>query len=252
TEPCSIPKIYTEIGCKPIYARGQPNCPISFDCDFLSARNDFQCYYKGKAYTVGQQLDADPDNPCAVSCSCVLYDQGALWDCAVLDCPEYDGGLSYGDQNCYYKYSFDSCCARTKCYSSYDKLDQCQFNGTTYLEGQVIEHTTDPCSTCLCQSGFTGQLGKQFCREKQCSIELYNTQVIRDGCTPVYMENGCCPYDFRCPRDSDVVIGGGLVSGHRCKFGRLTFNIGDLLVSRNECELCSCIMPPFISCINVC
>ncbi|KAJ8972198.1 hypothetical protein NQ317_011586 [Molorchus minor] len=120
--------LYEDMGCRPIHDKNN-TCPSHFDCLGLKKSNN-NCYFKGKAYKIGQQVDARLTSPsCNLGCFCEKKDDTSRFKCAILDCPEWFGANPKPD--CYRKYSLGSCCAvRQLC----RKLYYCYhpfFNATT-------------------------------------------------------------------------------------------------------------------------
>ncbi|XP_069700125.1 kielin/chordin-like protein [Periplaneta americana] len=258
-QDCVVPKHYTEIGCTPIH-EDNSCCPTRFDCTSLSGRDAHKCYHNGVAYDVNTELAFDPTNACTVACRCTNITGRAQVICADVECPElFQGPLS--DPNCFRQYKLDKCCSvNTHCNSNATekqqtpKLFECQYDGNTYKEGQVIYPEDAPCKKCICQNGFNGTLDGPWCQEISCGIELHYSRQLSDGCTPIYYgTKGCCPIDWRCPAASDSFLpttqASSKNSEFKCKFGDLKLNIGDKLSGiSNKCVECSCIVPPMVSC----
>jgi len=43
-------KLYTEIGCKPVYSNGSSSCPMAYDCENVFTRPNNKCYFNENVY----------------------------------------------------------------------------------------------------------------------------------------------------------------------------------------------------------
>lgn len=111
------------------------------------------------------------------------------------------------------------------------------------------------CHKCLCTNDFENKPVTQNkdCLRVECSLELKETDNIRNKCVPIYHPDSCCPYNWACPKSDDAIIPGNnsqTSSSAKCKFGSLELNIGDVLSTKeNNCFKCSCNVPPMLDCI---
>lgn len=135
-------------------------------------------------------------------------------------------------------------------------LSTCEFEGKKYKEGERMYPVNDQCYKCLCTKDFENKPAPQNknCEKISCNIEMLDSQYVKDNCAPVYHNNSCCPYDWRCPNKNDAIIPGDRKfinqPGSKCKFGKLEFEIGDSLsLSQNSCSKCSCTSPPWLNCV---
>lgn len=73
-----------------------------------------------------------------------------------------------------------------------------------------------------------------------------------------YSSDQCCPIMWRCPDDETTIVPSSKKlddSLHKCSFGNLTMNVGDVLSPENEydtCTICECKVPPMAHCIQTC
>lgn len=144
-----------------------------------------------------------------------LFSKRAEFQCAVVDCPEYENE----DSRCYYKYELGYCCATQKICRKLFQLSTdnlklkytrilapfsgitCKVGSNIYREGEQF-FASDSCTECVCQKGFSGKFVEPFCRRIDCPIQLNSVEVIAKRCAPVYIakpnEPLCCPTTFLC------------------------------------------------------
>lgn len=143
----------------------------------------------------------------------------------------------------------------------WNSLASCEFEGSVYKEGAKM-YAKDKCMKCYCTKDFNNQTAIEDnpnCERIDCSIPLRNTVKLLDGCVPLYYKNDqCCPITWKCPDDEDKREGNSTfmtksASEPICTFGKLKFNIGDSLdMGDEECQKCSCLVPPMLTCIQTC
>lgn len=137
------------------------------------------------------------------------------------------------------------------------KLSTCEFEGKTYQEGERMQPEDFKCHKCICTKTFENKpvLENKDCVKIDCNIELFETESIKDGCIPIYHKDSCCPYDWRCPSSYDAIVPGNQdekrdPSSPKCKFGKLSLEIGDSLShGESGCSKCSCNKPPMADCV---
>jgi len=252
--PCPpVPKHYEELKCKPV--NGPDNCcPIRFDCPDVAGFDKKQCHYGGKVFPVGGELRNNLPT-CTASCSCAENDPIYAFNCAFTECPE---GPEPPKPGCSRTYTLDSCCATKETCDAAEvkKLPKCYLDGTEYHDGNLIYPKSNPCYKCLCNDKFDNSTSvdkNPSCKRVDCGIELHQLAYLQGGCAPVYFNDAfCCPLEFRCPFEEDVVEKGtGKAPASpelTCKYGTLTLNAGDKLKSDDPCVECACSLPPFVQC----
>ena len=115
--------------------------------------------------------------------------------------------------------------------------------------------SNNDCFKCFCTKDFENEPieKNKNCVKISCNMEIINSESIKNECVPIYPENVCCPYSWRCPRKDDAIIPGDRNSdtkNFKCKFGKLEFEIGDSLSTGSDsCSKCKCITPPFLDCV---
>ncbi|KAG5673742.1 hypothetical protein PVAND_003762 [Polypedilum vanderplanki] len=256
---CSqTPKHYEELGCLPILNDGDC-CPKSFDCSHLSVRSySNKCFYKGKTLSESSKITNDESlqRSCINDVRCMQ--QGKFFfrheTCSELFGPSLELG-------CIRVYARDKCCSvGTVCGDDAERLPICKFEGKTYRMGERMYSNVHKCHQCLCTSDFTymkNMTANKDCFKINCNIELREVENINNNCVPIYHNDVCCPYNWRCPHRNDAIVPGDSSdekknkTSQKCKFGNLEFNIGDRLSVRekDECSNCTCLVPPMLSCI---
>lgn len=135
------------------------------------------------------------------------------------------------------------------------KLSTCDFEGKMYKEGDRMQPEDFKCHKCVCTKTFENKpvLENKDCVKIDCNIELFETENIKQGCIPVYHTDSCCPYDWRCPTSNDAIIPADDKpdpSNPKCKFGKLSLEIGDSLSKgESDCSKCKCLIPPIPTCV---
>lgn len=137
------------------------------------------------------------------------------------------------------------------------KLTTCEFEGKSYREGERMQPEDFKCHKCICTKSFENKsvLGNKDCVKIECNIELFDTDSVKDGCVPIYHKDSCCPYDWRCPSSYDAIVPGNQdvkhdLSSPKCKFGKLSLEIGDSLShGESGCSKCTCNKPPMADCV---
>lgn len=137
------------------------------------------------------------------------------------------------------------------------KLATCEFEGKNYKEGERMQPQDHKCHKCICTKDFENKPNideNKDCVKISCNIELLEAETIRDGCIPSYHKDSCCPHSWRCPSKTDAIIPGNQnepkdPNSPKCKFGKLTLEIGDSLsADEDSCSKCSCNNPPMADC----
>uniref|UniRef100_A0A1B0CD62 Putative conserved secreted protein n=1 Tax=Lutzomyia longipalpis TaxID=7200 RepID=A0A1B0CD62_LUTLO len=256
-QECFTPKIYSEIGCKPVLEEedGEESCPKRFDCDTVLGRKGNGCFFQGVAYNDGDEIPQNLTRSlCQASCLC----RNGIITCASIECPDLFGPYMEG---CIPQNSMDSCCPEEYVCAENDieKLPKCYMNGNEYRAGESMYPERESCYTCICAEGFdnTTKLEENpHCSPVECGIELHSSDRVRTGCTPIYYKTPtCCPIGWRCPESSDAVIEGKEHTNEdpnmECTFGELKLKIGHKLSAANGSAVeCQCSVPPMVTCIQ--
>jgi len=255
-----IPKHYEEIGCKAVKGNEKDCCPTRYECPDIAALDKSKCSYKGKTYAVGTEVNENLPT-CTASCTCAGSDPAVGFNCAFNECPEALSGPPKPE--CVYQFTIDSCCVtKTICkQEDIKKLAKCYVENQEYFEGNLIYPTKAPCYKCLCNEKYdnsTPPASNPFCKRVDCGISLHQLNNLQEGCVPVYFnDNYCCPLEFRCPNEKDTVApssGKTVIKSdapeQKCKFGKLTLNVGESLTTGDECLECSCKFPPMAQCVR--
>jgi len=193
-------------GCTPITKPGDC-CPSSWDCSAWEERLNHKqkCWYKGQYYEAGQSIEVEES--CKVGCFCEINQDGlATITCALTDCfppPSVDK-----NETCHPQYSsLNQCCpSKFNCGRELDFLMQCYHYDTPYYEGEIMQarpsdrYVHDPCFKCLCQEGWDGDLGGQFCTRINDDLNLDGDKLLR-GCKPLYEQGVCSHTGWVCPDD---------------------------------------------------
>lgn len=139
-------------------------------------------------------------------------------------------------------------------------LATCEYGGRTYMEGEKI-YPENECFNCFCTKNFTNETAlheNPACQKIDCGISLRNVARLFDGCVPMYYKvDNCCPIGWKCPEDEHMEVNKNFTRRNSidpvCKFGSLEFNIGEELVMEGEeCQKCTCNVPPMLTCIDNC
>ncbi|XP_034245830.1 kielin/chordin-like protein [Thrips palmi] len=253
---------YEELGCTPITKEGEC-CPSSYDCGHMATRDKSRCYFKGAALDVRPDFELLDPSVCLAGCFCRQTKEAnavASLTCAQIECPSLFNP-SLIPEGCVATYSMDKCCSDgVLCQQNTTaETAKCEWKGETYLEGQKFYPDEEPCKTCICKRGFDGTLNGPWCKEATCGLELHHTRDLARGCAPVFWKSTCCPIEWRCPAEDDVVVAAvttknpapAEADAASCKWGSLTLRRGDGLSapkSGGACETCRCDVPPHVTC----
>ncbi|XP_050297620.1 uncharacterized protein LOC126736999 [Anthonomus grandis grandis] len=247
--------VYEDIGCKPVFKDNNQQCPYKFDCVFAQPKSPGACLFKGRTYKSGEHIDSNLTySGCSVGCFCT---EGFI-HCAVLDCPEYFGGLLQG---CYHSYELGQCCSTgTICE---EKEKTCEVDGEIYKIGQPF-YPKDTCLKCVCHEGFIkGQYDEKTCMKQNCNIQVNYPLNTIQKCAPAYFKFDettrnalCCPNEFICPdeEESHEVITVEDSSDLKCTYGNKTLQLGQGFMKKiekygKERKLkCECVLPPLLTC----
>ncbi|CAI6366975.1 unnamed protein product [Macrosiphum euphorbiae] len=257
-------KLYTEIGCKPIYSNDSNSCPVAYDCDKVFARPINKCYLNGNVYEPVDSLSKTDSalNPCFAACFCDqrTYDNKTTtkFTCAKVECPSYFTRLR---DPCYYQYDKDSCC-EVKKYCPEEKAigHECVYDNQVYKNGQRF-YVGDYLQ-CVCSPEFNGTLSDKSCREVGCSYEILYMENILSRSAPVYFEKvDGCPIEWLNPEynaaTADEMTSTSKSIGHNCKYGDLSISVGQNMTIGQQSDsdtyktTCSCNVPPLVTCIKV-
>ncbi|XP_075211065.1 kielin/chordin-like protein [Lycorma delicatula] len=258
----SIRKLYEELNCIPEHDETN-GCITSYNCSFTNDQRADKCYYQGREFSDGDRLEHnDFRSKCIPTCSCLVRDGRAEFNCAHYDCAEFfQPPLK---KNCMRTYSHDSCCAvgvYCKKENEEETAATCEYGGKVYTEGATFFPNEEPCKKCICKPGFSGSLESPWCEEVFCEIEIHHAESIRDNCAPVYFgDNSCCPINFHCAHassdetqetevESTTITQKANDNTPTCKFGNSTVEIGRKVRGPEECTECSCKVPPLIECV---
>jgi len=81
-----------------------------------------------------------------------------------------------------------------------DELGSCFQDGEEYKYGQKYFPKDRPCEVCLCQP-FDGSADN--CKPIDCGY--YSSEKFNKDCVPVFKEGVCCPVDWICPDQQDLL-----------------------------------------------
>ncbi|XP_055587997.1 uncharacterized protein LOC129740358 [Uranotaenia lowii] len=262
---CNVPiQHYETMRCNPIGKRTSAGCPQRYECPTLTTRDSTKCYFHGQTYRLDEQIpNPEVAHQCATSCHCRSGKPFARIECVNIECPE--GFKGYDRENCVLSYNLQTCCSVGQiCGKQRSKTHKCTLDGKTYLEKERMHPAKDQCRTCICHKKFqeSNQVIDPYCYDSICDFELRYSDKLYAGAAPVYFKDSCCPVLWKMPENTDkvaVVSGkksvpaaGPQSSAMKCKFGKLTLNVGDKLepVRSNQYTYqCSCDVPPMVHCI---
>ncbi|KAL4141906.1 hypothetical protein QTP88_004456 [Uroleucon formosanum] len=254
-------KLYTEIGCIPIYSNDSNSCPVAYDCDKVFARPINKCYLNGNVYEPVDSLSKTDSalNPCFAACFCDqrTYNNKTTtkFTCAKVECPSYFTRLR---DPCYYQYDKDSCC-EVKKYCPEEKVidHECEYDNKVYKNGQRFY--VGDFLRCVCSPEFNGTISDKSCKEVSCSYEILYMENILSRSAPVYFENvDGCPIEWYNPEYNVFEVASTSKSdGHNCKYGDLSISVGQNITIGEQSDsnsyrtTCSCNTPPLVTCIKV-
>ncbi|XP_074600647.1 uncharacterized protein LOC141854745 [Brevipalpus obovatus] len=211
---CKPPKYtehYVAKGCTPVIDERCPNCIISYQCpQDNSSSNSNKCLYGGKSYDVGQLIDTI--GPCQ-QCTCFMRpDSNETWiACLHIECPEQLAGpqvlLQYVNytiddpQKCYLIYEPNVCCGTLRCPRSKEvgQPHTCRSGDTTYREGERMYIGNCRACTCRADLDVNSTSDNGACHKESCYMDI---DMLKRGCVPVYVEDGCCAIQYHCPHPS--------------------------------------------------
>ncbi|CRK94534.1 CLUMA_CG008037, isoform A [Clunio marinus] len=257
----TIPKHYEELGCKPVKQSGDC-CVRSFECPDHNNRNSSKCYYQNKVLNPGDTLENfQQTDTCEGKCYCNLNRGGGQSEiiCSRLKCVE-NSPVDQQVQNCIKQYNEKNCCPiKTVCGDDINKLNTCEFEGRYYLEGDKM-YPKNICNKCFCTKNFnnkTAVTANPNCHKIDCGIALTKTMRLSEGCIPVYIKtDDCCPIGWRCPGEKHMKVGTpkGNELKDKCRFGNMMLKVGESLDLGGDenCQNCTCTMPPMLHCIQTC
>uniref|UniRef100_A0A1S4H604 VWFC domain-containing protein n=1 Tax=Anopheles gambiae TaxID=7165 RepID=A0A1S4H604_ANOGA len=257
---CDVPLAhYKTMHCQPVGNRPD-GCPERYDCPSITAHESSKCYFNGKTYDIDQPVpDAEVSQFCSAACYCRSANPIAKFRCVHVDCAEFFKRFDY--DNCVRQYSPQSCCSTgTVCGEERKKLATCELESEIYREGQRMRFKGNQCRTCICTAGFNATAIEQDpnCVETVCGFELFEEKQVYGGGIPVYKPDGCCPWEWRMPKQTDTVVKGAVSKPAtdpklQCKYGSLTLDVGDSLDIQQRAEgqklSCSCQVPPLMHCM---
>ncbi|XP_011554772.3 uncharacterized protein LOC105385999 [Plutella xylostella] len=249
SQDCDMAAFYLELGCTPS-AADNSTCPQAFTCPDLHP-DPTMCYYRGVAYKDGAMIpESLVRNPCSMYCSCSLRDVTPQFHCVAVDCPEFFN--SDEKEQCIYTYQPMECCPTAKVCGkdAIANLSTCEVDGKVYLEGQTFKKSH---KTCVCSAQWNGSTDNPAdCREVNCGIEIHYQDKLMNRCAPVFVNARSCPFTFECQTPKSKIIRGLNVraADSECVFGNMTLAIGDELVADEPCTICTCQVPPFVTCIK--
>lgn len=255
---CDIPtRHYTTMKCTPVGSNGS-GCPARYDCPSLTNHDNSKCYFNGKTYALTEQVPNELVYPyCSALCYCRSGSPFAQFRCTHIDCAEFFQRFDF--ENCIRTYKPNSCCsAGSVCGDDKKKLAECTTKDEVFLAGQRMYPSSNKCLTCICHARYnqTNIATDPNCYETICGFELFYAKHVYNGGAPVYYEDRCCPWEWRMPKDSDRLAEGSSKkevedSLLKCKYGKLTMNVGDSLVSEVTDQYtynCACHIPPLAQC----
>lgn len=255
----------------------------SFDCPNLIDRDNSKCYYRDKTLLPGEVLENfQQSDTCEGKCYCNLNRAGGPSEifCNRLKCSD-KRPANQKTQKCVQQYENGNCCpvnavcgkkkiifailwshffhALLFTFSDDDinELATCEFEGKTYREGERM-FPKKYCYKCFCGKNFNSQTPvpeNRNCFKIDCGIALTKTRRLSEGCIPVYIKtDDCCPIGWRCPGDKHMSEPAKLdLSLDKCRFGNMMLKVGEALdLGGDNCQNCTCTMPPMLHCIQTC
>jgi hypothetical protein len=115
------------------------------------------------------------------------------------------------------------------------------------------------CYKCFCAKNFNNKTSvteNKNCFKIDCGIALTKTTRLSEGCIPVYIKTSeCCPIGWRCPGEKHMKIGSPSAdeAKEKCRFGNMLLKVGESLdLGGDNCQKCTCTMPPMLHCIQTC
>ncbi|XP_066985461.1 kielin/chordin-like protein isoform X4 [Macrobrachium rosenbergii] len=192
---------YLAKGCLPQYDSGAC-CPTRFSCSSYdeSLGNKTQCFYRNRAYDIGERLEVSDD--CSAGCLCAESYSAESPEilCASVECPDLFRPHPPG---CRPLYRLGQCCAYDYDCGLETRAQTCFWNNRTYHEGDQMYFDKYPCQRCICGSDFTDPFGPG-CVKIDCGFEFRYTNRYDRGCVPIFFKENCCPIDWLCPGDSRI------------------------------------------------
>ena len=139
-----------------------------------------------------------------------------------------------------------------------NKLATCEFEGRVYREGERM-YPKYHCYKCICAKNYNSETSvpeNENCFKIDCGIALTKTRRLSEGCIPVYIKtDDCCPIGWRCPGEKHLNIDGGYAKDAKemCRFGSMLLKVGESLdLGGDNCQNCTCSMPPMLHCLQTC
>jgi len=260
--PCPpFPPHLAELGCTGQYVSPSHCCFQKFECPDISQQDNSKCYYKGKAYNVGEKLTNEELGPCR-TCTCHAGDAGnsATFHCDGINCSGPGSNAPYA-RGCLPQYKQDKCCEDNfLCGEEKNNVYKCDYRDKQYYKGQKFIHDSNPCYECICDENFTNSsaptwfyTNKQNCKPINCNVWFWSADKVKQGCSPVYSADACCPVDWVCPKATDKLIEAkNSYKAVSCKFGDLAIHYNDQVDVNDKCVTCKCDLAPFLTCTKTC
>lgn len=139
-----------------------------------------------------------------------------------------------------------------------NKLATCEFEGRTYREGERM-YPKNHCYKCFCAKNFANKTSvpeNKNCQKINCGMAYRQTRRLAEGCIPVYIKtDDCCPVGWRCPGEKHMKTDKPQAGGakEKCRFGNMFLKVGESLdLGGDNCQNCTCSMPPMLHCIQTC
>ncbi|XP_011870035.1 PREDICTED: uncharacterized protein LOC105563235 [Vollenhovia emeryi] len=267
---CAGPlKYYEDLGCTPVYRKGEENpCAIRYNCNHMYRRFPHKCYINGREHGIDEFLKPIDANVCDNMCTC-KYPREYPTEIAAFECIDIKSLCPKKRviRGCYLIHDPSKCCGDPKeiCPETPEDRGICIVDGQEYEYGDYFRVKADPRLTCVCKPGYEGKNVPPFCHRANHSVcdhpAFSHEPYFYRKCAPVFTSEQInpdrCFVRVKCQKAFDKVVRINFNpldeewydERNVCQFGNLRMQIGDSLEQLDsDCVKCTCEVPPVPTC----